>query len=80
MEKIHGDRTDEAYKDVIHAMKDMGFSYKSGLYIGDNSVNAVTCVLAVQDLITKIDWLMFAGTRIQMLRITEDSDLMPAVK
>lgn len=53
--------------------------YKGGLYFGDETMNAVKCVLAVQALAKKFTWFSTCIKDIRMLRIEENSDLLPAI-
>lgn len=52
---------------------------QDGLYFGDNSVNAVVCVLATQTLAELFDWFKPSVKSIQLLRIDENTDLMQAI-
>lgn len=71
-----------AYSDIKNALALHGFSRQQGtVYFGDAStVNAVSCVLAVMDIATKHPWFAPSVKDIRMLRIEDDSDLMPAVQ
>lgn len=70
-----------AYSDVRKALEGQGFARIQGaVYFGDESVDAVTCVLAVQSLATSFDWFAPAVRDIRMLRIEDNNDLMPAVE
>lgn len=50
-----------------------------GLYFGGESVNAVNCVLAMQELQKQYPSLKSSVKDIRMLRIEEDSDLLRAI-
>jgi len=50
------------------------------VYFGDDSVDAVKCVLVVQELCAAFDWFRSAVRDIRMLRIEENNDLMPAIE
>lgn len=70
-----------AYKDIENFLVDYGFSRQQGsVYFGDESVDAVTCVTAVQDMRDEYDWFAPSVRDIRMLRIEERNDLMPAVQ
>jgi virulence-associated protein VapD len=43
-------------------------------------VDAVACVLAVQELASRYDWFTPSVRDIRMLRIEENNNLMPAVE
>ncbi|HEX2257743.1 MAG TPA: virulence factor [Afifellaceae bacterium] len=70
-----------AYMDIRNALKDFGFQWQQGsVYFGDDSVDAVTCVLAVQDLTRKYPWFRPSVRDMRMLRIEENNDLSPAIE
>jgi len=61
-------------------MVDNGFTQKQGgLYFGNDTINAVTCVLIIQKLAKKYDWFVNCVKDVRMLRIEENGDLIPAV-
>ncbi len=69
-----------AYADVRKALKDFGFDWQQGsTYFGNDDVDAITCVLAVQDMTSKFGWFGPSVRDIRMLRIEENNDLMPAI-
>ena len=71
----------KSYEDIADFLYDYGFERQQGsVYFGDNSVTAVTCVTAVQDLSEEYQWLEPCVKDIRMLRIEEFNDLMPAIK
>jgi CRISPR-associated endonuclease Cas2 len=70
-----------AYSDVRKALEGHGFERVQGsVYFGNDDVDAVTCVLAVQALTADFDWFGPAVKDIRMLRIEDNNDLMPAVE
>ncbi len=57
-----------------------GFDWQQGsTYFGGDQVDAVTCVIAVQDLTARFSWFAPSVRDIRMLRIEENNDLMPAI-
>jgi len=54
--------------------------HQSSVYFGGTSVNAVTCVLAVQDLTNRFAWFGASAKKISMLRVEDCNDLMPVVQ
>lgn len=71
----------KAYEDIAEFLWEYGFSRQQGsVYFGDDSVDAVTCVTAVQDLSAEYAWLEPCVKDIRMLRIEERNDLMPAIR
>ena len=69
-----------AYTDVRRLLERHGFERQQGsVYFGNESVDAVTCVLAVQELARQHDWFTPSVTDIRMLRIEDNNDLGPAI-
>lgn len=70
-----------AYADIRRILERHGFDWQQGsVYFGGESVNAVTCVLAVMDCSRNLPWFSVSVRDIRMLRIEEFNDLMPAVQ
>ncbi len=71
-----------AYTDIKRVLESYGFSRQQGLvYFGDpGKVDAVKCVLAVQDLARRFSWFSASVEDIRMLRIEDNNDLMPAIE
>lgn len=70
-----------AYTDIRNALRKHGFDWQQGsVYFGDNSVNAITCVLAAQDLTKRFPWFSPSVRDMRMLRIEENNDLGPAIE
>ena len=69
-----------AYGEVRKALKEQGFDWQQGsTYFGNSDVDAITCVLAVQDLAGRFAWFGPSVRDIRMLRIEENNDLGPAI-
>lgn len=69
-----------AYTDIRGFLTARGFSWIQGSgYFGDESVDAVKCVLTVQRLSRKYPWFKAAVRDIRMLRIEENNDLLPTI-
>ena len=76
----HNDPWRNAYSDVRKALEGHGFERVQGsIYFGNDKVDAVTCVLAVQALAADFDWFGSAVKDIRMLRTQDNNDLGPAV-
>ncbi|MBC6429338.1 MAG: virulence factor [Cellvibrionales bacterium] len=76
-----GPSWNNAYGDVKRVLLQYGFKRQQGsVYFGDSSVDAVRCVLAVQELTATFEWFEPAVNDIRMLRIEDNNDLMPAVE
>lgn len=78
----HNDSHNNAYMDIRKVLvDDHGFEWQQGsVYFGGPTVDAVTCVIAVQDLTSKYDWFCASVRDIRMLRIEDNNDLMPAIE
>jgi len=80
-ESYEGPSWRNAYSDIRNTLSSHGFDWKQGsVYFGNDSVNAVTCVLAVQDLTKRYAWFSPSVRDIRMLRIEENNDLGPAIQ
>ena len=67
---------DNAVAEIKAFLEVNGFNEElGGLYIGNDSVNAVTVVLVVQELSANLPWLASCVTKIRMLRIEDNDDL-----
>lgn len=78
----HNTSYNNAYTDIRKVLVDeYGFDWQQGsVYFGGKTMDAVSCVLAVQDLASRYDWFTPSVRDIRMLRIEENNDLMPAVE
>lgn len=69
-----------AYGDIRRILLTKGFSWQQGsVYFGDGTVNAVSCVVAVQAVNAQLPWFKGSVRDIRMLRIEELNDLSPAL-
>lgn len=69
------------YVDIRNCLGEFGFSRQQGsVYYGDQTVDAVTCVIAVQELTQRFDWFAASVRDTRMLRIEDNDDLMPAIE
>ncbi len=69
-----------AYSDIRGKLSGFGFDWQQGsTYFGNDTVDAVTCVIAVQELTSSFPWFQPSVRDIRMLRIEENNDLMPAI-
>jgi virulence-associated protein VapD len=77
----YGDPYHNAYLEIRRLLQRHGFQWQQGsVYFGGEEINAVTCVLAAQDLARSLPWFSASVRDIRMLRIEEFNDLMPAVQ
>jgi virulence-associated protein VapD len=81
IESYQNDSYKNAYSDIRKVLDEFGFGWQQGsVYFGGKTVDAVTCVLAAQELAARYDWFTSSVRDIRMLRIEENNDLMPAVE
>jgi virulence-associated protein VapD len=77
----YGDPYNNAYVEIRKVLARHEFTWQQGsVYFGADTVTAVTCVLAAQDLARSLPWFAPSVRDIRMLRIEELNDLMPAVE
>ena len=76
----HGASWQNAYSDIRRVLQRYGFERQQGsVYFGNDTVDAVRCVLAVQELTRAYAWFGPCVRDIRMLRIEDNNDLRPAV-
>ena len=76
----HNESRNNSYADIGRILARHGFNRQQGsVYFGDDPVDPVKCVLAIQDVSKECPWFKRAVTDVRMLRIEENNDLMPAV-
>jgi virulence-associated protein VapD len=81
LKRAYGDPYNNAYFEIRRVLTRHGFHCQQGsVYFGDDRINAVTCVLAAQDLARSLPWFAASVRDIRMLRIEEMNDLMDAVQ
>jgi len=69
-----------AYVDIRKILLPLGFDWQQGsVHFGNQDMNAVRCVLAVQTLSNSLSWFKSSVRDIRMLRIEELNDLSPAL-
>ena len=70
-----------AYADIRSFLAKRGFEWTQGkTYFGNDTVDAVSCVTAIQGLSKTFDWFEPCIRDIRMLRIEENNDLLPAIR
>ncbi|MCL1998994.1 MAG: hypothetical protein FWG65_09545 [Turicibacter sp.] len=83
LSKTYGSPTyTNAYTDIKKVLNAHGFTRQQGsVYFGDaQKVDAVRCVIAVQELAKKYPWFSASVEDIRMLRIEDNNDLKPAIE
>lgn len=69
-----------AYADIRRFLQENGFDHKQGsVCFGDETIDAVTCVLVAQRLADEFDWFQPCVQDIRMMRIEDNNDLLPAL-
>ncbi|MEI7189344.1 virulence factor [Dickeya dianthicola] len=75
-----GNSYTNAYGDIKRFLGTKGFNRQQGsVYFGDESVDAVKTVMAVNAMSREFPWLRACVSDIRMLRIEENNDLSPAL-
>jgi virulence-associated protein VapD len=76
----HNGSWNNAYDDIRRVLEKFGFNRQQGsVYFGDEHVDPVKCVLAIQSVSNSCSWFRVSVKDVRMLRIEENNDLMPAV-
>jgi virulence-associated protein VapD len=79
-EQYHNDSSTNAYGDIRKFMEANHFKWQQGsVYFGDETINAVNCVLIIQKLSKTYPWFVACVKDVRMLRIEENNDLLPAL-
>ncbi len=75
-----GNSYNNAYGDIKKFLMTKGFNAQQGsVYFGDENIDAVKCVMAVNALSNQFPWFKNCVTDIRMLRIEDNNDLSPAL-
>lgn len=70
-----------AYGEIRRFMEANHFRWQQGsVYFGDETIDAVKCVLIVQKMARQFPWFATCVRDIRMLRIEENNDLLPAIR
>ena len=78
--ECHNTSSTNAYGDIRKFMEQNGFIWQQGsVYFGNDTMNAVKCVMTVQKLSKSYPWFSACAKDIRMLRIEENNDLMDAI-
>ena len=68
------------YAKIANVFSQYGFGRVQGsVYFGDETSDAVRCVMAVQEADRRFAWFGSAVRDLRMLRVDEDNDLLPAL-
>jgi virulence-associated protein VapD len=78
--EYHTQSSNNAYKDIRVFMESNNFKWQQGsVYFGNETINAVSCVLTVQELSKKYSWFAACVKDVRMLKIQENNDLTPVL-
>lgn len=78
--EYHTRLSNNAYKDIRIFMESNNFKWQQeSVYFGNETINAVSCVLTVQALSKKYSWFAACVKDVRVLKIQENNDLMPAL-
>jgi virulence-associated protein VapD len=78
--EYHTQSSNNAYKDIRVFMEKNNFKWQQGsVYFGDETINAVSCVITIQKLSKKYSWFAVCVKDVRMLKIQENNDLMPVL-
>lgn len=81
LSKSYGNQNyNNAYNDIKNTLAQYGFVRQQGSVYFGVEADAVKTVIATQALAKKYSWFVPSVKDIQMLRIEENSDLMPALE
>lgn len=81
LSKTYGNQSyNNAYTDIKNTLAQFGFNRQQGSVYFGLDADAVKTVIAAQTLAQKYAWFVPSIKDIQMLRIEENSDLMPALE
>jgi virulence-associated protein VapD len=79
--QYHNPSWQNAHDNIKRILERHGFSRQQGsVYFGDDTVDPVRCVLAIQDVAKECAWFQSAVKDVRMLRIEENNDLLPAIE
>lgn len=71
----------EANSVIAATLHSWGFFFcLESLYLGESYVDAIRCILAIQNLTRTYTWFEPVVSVARMLRIEEQDDLMPAIQ
>lgn len=80
-ENCDGSTYNHEYKLIKDYMISNGFEWKQGsVYFGNSTIDAVSCVMKVQQLARLYPWFATCVKDVRMLRIEENNDLSPAIQ
>jgi virulence-associated protein VapD len=80
-ERYHNASWQNGYQDIARVLARHGFDRQQGsVYFGNDQVDPVRCVLAIQDVARECPWFRAVVSDVRMLRIEENNDLMPALE
>lgn len=77
---VNSMRSEFNSKEIKIFMENNGFEFiPENVFLGKDPIDSVTCVLTVQRLKNIYPWFATCVKSARMLRIEEDTDLLPAI-
>ncbi len=82
LRQTYGDPANNAYGEIKRFLLARGFEWQQGsVYFGNpDRINAVTCVVVINEMSRALPWFAASVRDIRMLRIEENNDLAPALQ
>jgi len=81
LKKHYGEPTTGAILEIRRVLEPFGFRSHHGFtYIGNEDVNAATCVMAAIALVRILPWFAQAVSDLHMHRIEESTELMSVIR
>jgi virulence-associated protein VapD len=82
LRQTYGDPANNAYGEIKRFLLNRGFEWQQGsVYFGNaERINAVTCVIVINEMSRALPWFAASVRDIRMLRIEENNDLTPALQ
>lgn len=76
LKRHYGSSHENAYGDIRKVLESRGFILRQrSVYYGDENVDQVACVLAIQELSNRFPWFKPSLSDIRMLKLVPNDDL-----
>lgn len=70
----------KAWNDIRDLLMKKGFEWQQGgIFFGNEKVDAVTCILAVQEIAENFPWFKACVREVKMFKVDEQTNLMPVL-
>ena len=81
LKKLYPDSSfQNAYNEIRLFLEERGFIWKSHSFYYGNGKTSVQTILICREMSKKFEWLYPSTKKIEMIRISENNDLMEAIK